>query len=338
MAIILFGTNENPQEFLTDALAKATSFSDFDAGAGSSVYSLESGLYYLDSNIVGVGSNDLVLNDLSGVLRKSDKQNVFVKDNGDITNLNLPASGEALPSGELLVGNASNEATAVPFTGDISIDNAGLTTVVTDAITTAKIINDAVTSDKILNDAVISSKILNDAVISDKILNDAVTSDKILADAVTTVKILNDNVTTAKILDGNVTQDKIAANSLDGTVIGDLTDIQNELGLTGAYVFAVGSGTGATVSKIMPFKIEVLSVEVVNIDTEAGVATVQIVNDASAAITEQMSVQKAATVVTRPANLTIANSVVLATDNLTMEVLGASTPGVRATVVVRRVG
>lgn len=91
MATIFFGENETPQEFLTDSAATALSFQDFTESSGSSVYSLESGLYYLDSNIFNIGANDLRLDDGTGVLRRSAKQNIFMKDDDNIIGLNVPS-------------------------------------------------------------------------------------------------------------------------------------------------------------------------------------------------------------------------------------------------------
>lgn len=59
---------------------------------------------------------------------------------------NPPAGGvsSSLPSGDIIVGNASNVATAAAMTGDVHITNAGVTAVQTGAITGAKIANNAV--------------------------------------------------------------------------------------------------------------------------------------------------------------------------------------------------
>jgi hypothetical protein len=59
---------------------------------------------------------------------------------------NPPAGGvsSTLPSAEIIVGNASNVATAVAMTGDVHITNAGVTAIQTGAVTGAKIANNAV--------------------------------------------------------------------------------------------------------------------------------------------------------------------------------------------------
>lgn len=66
--------------------------------------------------------------------------------NGGISN--------TLPSGEIIVGNASNVATAVAMTGDVAITNAGVTTVQAGAITGSKIANNAVDYTQLAADVV----------------------------------------------------------------------------------------------------------------------------------------------------------------------------------------
>jgi hypothetical protein len=173
---------------------------------------------------------------------------ITVDDKGRITSATttpIAASspiGSALNNGNIIIGDGSNIATAVPVTGDVSISNTGASTITTNAVTSAKIFdgtiatvdiaNDAVTNNKIANDAVTSTKILNGEIINADIntsaniayskLNlansivatdltvDAVENAKIKSDAVTNNKIANDAVTSAKILNGTITNDDIS--------------------------------------------------------------------------------------------------------------------------------
>jgi hypothetical protein len=59
---------------------------------------------------------------------------------------NPPAGGvsSTLPSAEIIVGNASNVATAVAMSGDVHISNTGATTIQAGAVTGSKIANNAV--------------------------------------------------------------------------------------------------------------------------------------------------------------------------------------------------
>lgn len=61
--------------------------------------------------------------------------------------VSVPANGgisNTLPSADIIVGNASNVATAVAMTGDVAISNTGVTTVQAGAISGSKIANNAV--------------------------------------------------------------------------------------------------------------------------------------------------------------------------------------------------
>jgi hypothetical protein len=59
----------------------------------------------------------------------------------------VPANGgisNALPAGDIIVGNSSNIATAVTMSGDVHIDDTGATTIQPGAVTGSKIANNAV--------------------------------------------------------------------------------------------------------------------------------------------------------------------------------------------------
>ena len=114
-----------------------------------------------------------------------------------------------LTSGHIFVGNASNIATDLPMTGDISINNAGLTAIVAGVIVNADINAAAaiaysklaaLTSGNILvgsaGNVATSVVMSGDATI---IASGALT---IAANAITTAKILNANVTLAKLAAG----------------------------------------------------------------------------------------------------------------------------------------
>ena len=87
---------------------------------------------------------------------------------GSLTNT---GTGFALNSSQILVGNASNVATAVTATGDVSISNTGATTISPNAVTTAKIADANVTNAKLANDAVGTTNIIADAVTYAKLQN-----------------------------------------------------------------------------------------------------------------------------------------------------------------------
>ena len=58
-------------------------------------------------------------------------------------------AGSAMASGKIIVGDASNLASIVDMSGDVTIDNLGVTTIGTDKITTSKVLNSNITYAKI---------------------------------------------------------------------------------------------------------------------------------------------------------------------------------------------
>lgn len=77
----------------------------------------------------------------------------------------------ALDSANILVGNSSNVATKVAVTGDVTINNTGVTSIANLAVTTGKIADSAINDLKLANNAVTSAKINNNAVTLSKLAN-----------------------------------------------------------------------------------------------------------------------------------------------------------------------
>ena len=171
-------------------------------------------------------------------------------DNSDFTidsNGNVSISGDLTILGDdltmgtntdtsILVADGTNFNPVVP-SGDISLTNAGVLSIVNDTVTTSKINNNAVTTDKLNASAVTYAKIQNmsgaykllgstnansevtevtietdmvddSAITTDKINDDAVTTDKINASAVTSTELSDNAVITSKINDDVVTYAK----------------------------------------------------------------------------------------------------------------------------------
>ena len=59
----------------------------------------------------------------------------YKNSSGTVINVFEEGGSATLNDGEVFVGNASNEATSVPMSGDVAITNAGVTTVQPDSIT-----------------------------------------------------------------------------------------------------------------------------------------------------------------------------------------------------------
>ena len=168
------------------------------------------------------------------------------------------AAINTLESGKIYLGNASNVATEVAMTGDVTMDNAGVTTIGASKVLTGMIANGtiiaediavgAVTTDQILDGTILVADLANNAVETAKIKDLNVTTDKLAADAVTTEKILNANVTTAKIADSAVTTEKIASGGDDKVLVTSSTGVVSWINKTGFGAVAdqttiVGEGT-----------------------------------------------------------------------------------------------
>ena len=69
--------------------------------------------------------------------------------------------GTTLASGQILIGNALNNATAVALSGDIKIDNSGITAVQGNTITSEKIVDATIAAIDIANNAITNDKITN---------------------------------------------------------------------------------------------------------------------------------------------------------------------------------
>jgi hypothetical protein len=141
-----------------------------------------------------------------------------------------------LTSAWILVGNASNVATAVNPGGDVEIDNAGVTTIQPSVVTSAKIADGTITSADIANDTIVDADVNSSAAIAWSKMA-ALPSTQILVGSLTGVATVvtmtgdvtisnlgvttlqNNTVTSAKIVDSTITADDIAAGAVDSSEI-----------------------------------------------------------------------------------------------------------------------
>ncbi|MFM6994229.1 MAG: hypothetical protein ACKOWO_03825 [Sediminibacterium sp.] len=82
--------------------------------------------------------------------------------------------GSSMSSGKIIVGDVNNTASIVDMSGDITINNAGVTTIGTDKVTTNKILNSNITYAKIQE--VTSGKILGRVSVGNGIVEEVATS------------------------------------------------------------------------------------------------------------------------------------------------------------------
>jgi hypothetical protein len=148
----------------------------------------------------------------------------------------------ALPNGQILVGNASNIATAVAMTGDVTINNAGVTAIAAGVIVNADINASAAIAFSKLATLASGNLLVGSA-------GGVATSVAMSGDATIiasgALTIAANAITTAKILDANVTLAKLAAGITPSHVIKFASQVTT-VGGAAAEAFVVTGAVGAT--------------------------------------------------------------------------------------------
>ncbi len=194
-----------------------------------------------EMNDNAIGSDEIINNSIdvldmkkpavNQVLTSDGSSNVVWVDKTDLT------SSIIIDDARVLIGNSSNAGEARVISGDISLINTGVTTIVNDAVTEVKILNSAVTENKIAANAVTSTKIATDAVTSNEIATNAVTSNEIATDAVDSDEIAANAVGSSEIATDAVTASEIANNAVGTAEIQTDAVTTNEI-LNGTIVIA----------------------------------------------------------------------------------------------------
>jgi hypothetical protein len=138
---------------------------------------------------------------------------------GTIANAQINASADIaftklapLNSGNILVGNASNDAASVAMSGDATISNAGVVSLATNAVGPTELEDNAVTELKIADGEVTKAKIASNDLDATTLADDAVTAAILRDDAVTDG---NRAVTADHIRNKVIIREKIADNAVD---------------------------------------------------------------------------------------------------------------------------
>ena len=204
-----------------------------------------------------------------------------------------------LDDGKIYLGNASNLATEVTPTGDVTITNAGVTAIGTSKVITAMLATDAVTTAKITNANVTTAKLADDAVTTAKILNANVTDAK-LATGIDAIKLADGSVTNTELqYIGTLASDaqtQIDALSTAGTTnttaitaintlddgkiyLGNASNVATEVTPTGDVTITNAGVTAIGTSKVITAMLATDAVTTAKI-TNANVTTAKLADDA----------------------------------------------------------
>ena len=186
------GTNENGIAALElEQTTQNTAIAINTAKAGiteeqATIIANTSGINTGDQDISGIATNTTAISDevtrataAEGVIQADVDANQTASEAAAATLTTNIAAINTLADGNVYLGNASNQATEVTLTGDVTIDNAGVSTIGASKVVTGMIADGTI------------------------LVGDLAT------DAVETAKIKDANVTTAKIADANVTNTKL---------------------------------------------------------------------------------------------------------------------------------
>ena len=194
----------------------------------------------------GAAAADVALgaNKLTGVADPTLAQDAATKNYVDTATSGITT----LADGKIYLGNASNVATEVTPSGDVTMTNAGVTAIgagkvvvgmlATDAVETLKIKDANVTAAKLAADAVETVKIKDANVTTAKLADAAVETAKIKDANVTAAKLATDAVETAKIKDANVTEAKLAADAVTSAKIKDGEIVNADVATTAAIAYS----------------------------------------------------------------------------------------------------
>jgi hypothetical protein len=219
-----------------DSVTAAGSALGLTVGGALPAASTTNSRYYLVVSASGTGSGnapaealappDMILSngttweliDVSGAIAGQTATNISVTPAGNISSTNAQLAlqelddeklGKALTSAQVYVGNSSNQAAAVAFTGDVTLSNTGVTSIAAGAIVNADINASA---------AIDYSKLA------------ALTSGQIIVGSVA-------NVPTARAVTGDVTISNTGVTSIAAGVIVD-ADVSASAAIAGSKVVA----------------------------------------------------------------------------------------------------
>ncbi len=142
--------------------------------------------------------------------------------------------GASLNSAQIYVGDGSNQAAAVDMTGDVTISNTGVTTIGSDAVSSAEIVNGTIVNEDIdANAAIVDSKLATISSVG-KVENTATTATDVNTGGAIVARDINGDFSAGDISAANVTLTE------DATV----RHLVGTSGTPTILSFGAGAGTG----------------------------------------------------------------------------------------------
>jgi len=130
--------------------------------------------------------------------------------------------------GQILLANSSGVITPTTISGDVTVNNSGVTTIGTDAVSTSEIADNSITHLKMADNSVGNDELRDNAVNTTELVDDAVTSAKLSDSASTdanravgTDHIKDSAVTNAKLGSSSVTNGKLSYTTINNDVTTD---------------------------------------------------------------------------------------------------------------------
>ena len=225
---------------------------------------------------------DLGSNKLTNVTDPTTAQDAATKNYVDTTTSSITT----LADGKIYLGNASNVATEVAPTGDVTITNAGVTAIGASKVVTTMIADDAVETIKIKNANVTTAKIANTSVTNAK-LDKANIPLSGFGAAAADVDLGSNKLT--NVTDPTTAQDAATKNYVDTTTssittladgkiyLGNASNVATEVAPTGDVTITNAGVTAIGASKVVTTMIADDAVETIKIKN-ANVTTAKIAN------------------------------------------------------------
>ena len=220
---------------------------------------------------------DLGSNKLTNVTDPTSAQDAATKNYVDTATSAI----NTLADGTIYVGNASNEATEVTMSGDVTMDNTGitaigtgkvLTTMIADAnVTTAKLADNAVTSAKIKDGEIVNADISASAAIVDTKLATIATAGKVSNSATTATDANTASAIVARDSSGNFSAGTITAD-LSGNATTATTATNIAGGAAGSLPYQSAAGTTALLARGTNGQVLTLASGVPSWATPAGIS------------------------------------------------------------------